>query len=273
MEQVFSIPTLGLRDATANDPSDSFDYQQTPLPPLMLSTHSCPVVNNTSQFGEQLLNTSITNTVKVFNPNTTALKVSSTTVSAGDFKISGCSGSSVKPGDTCSLKITFVPTVLGPRSAAITITDSDSSSPQTVTATGTGSAVKLSMLRVNFTQPQVVGTTATMAYTITNTDTKALAIPSISEVGEDFIQTNTCPATLAPSANCKVTVKFTPLATGPRWGQITIADSDPGSPHQVRLVGTGIKAGGPPAARLPDQEQPTHMDEDDIEAAKADDKD
>jgi phospholipase C len=273
MEQVFSIPTLGLRDATANDPSDSFNYQQTPLQPLILSTHSCPVVNNNSQFGEQLLNTSITNTVKVFNPNSTALKVSSTAVSAGDFKISGCSGLSVKVGDTCSLKITFVPTALGPRSATITITDNDASSPQTVTATGIGSALKLSMLRVNFTQPQVVGTTATMAYTITNTDTKVLTITSISEVGEDFIQTNTCPATLAPNANCKVTVKFTPLATGPRWGQINIVDSDPGSPHQVRLVGTGIKAGGPPVARLPDQEQPTHLDEDDIEAAKADDKD
>jgi phospholipase C len=274
MEQVFSIPTLGLRDATANDPSDSFNYQQTPLPPLMLSTHSCPVVNNTSQFGEQLLNTSITNTVKVFNPNTTALKVSSTTVSAGDFTISGCSGSSVKAGDTCSLKITFVPTALGPRSATITITDNDASSPQTVTANGTGSAVKISMLRVLFSQPQVVGTTATKAYTITNSDTKPLTITSISEVGEDFIQTNTCPATLAPNANCKVTVKFTPITTGPRWGQINIVDSDPGSPHQVRLVGTGVTAGTPaPVFAPPNEEQPTHLDEDDIEATKADDDD
>jgi phospholipase C len=269
MEEVFNIPSLGLRDATANDPTDSFNFSQTPLSPLVLSTHACPVVNTSSQFGQRLLNSSLTNTVKVFNPHTTTMNVASTKVSAGDFTISGCSGSKVKPADTCSLKITFVPTALGLRSATITVTDDDASSPQTIAVTGIGSAVKTSD-RVLFTKPQVIGTTASMVFSIQNTDTKALSITSISEVGEDFTQTNTCPASLAPSASCNVTVKFTPITTGPRWGQINIVDSDPGSPHLVRLVGTGVKAGSGPVTRLPDEEQPTHLDEDDIIDAKPD---
>jgi phospholipase C len=271
MEEVFNIPSLGLRDFTANDPHDSFNFKQTPLPPLVLSTHPCPVVNTTSQFGEQLLNTSYTNTVKVFDPLTTSLKVSSTSVTPGDFTISGCSGTTITPGNTCSLNITFVPTALGARSATITVTDNDASSPQKITATGIGSAVKLSMQRVLFTTPQVVGTTATMVFNIINTNTIALSITSISEVGVDFTQTNTCPASLAPNASCKVTVNFTPTTTGPRWGQINILDSDPGSPHQVRLVGTGVKAGtAAPVLRPPNEEQPTHLDEDDIIAAQPD---
>ncbi|MBZ5681169.1 MAG: choice-of-anchor D domain-containing protein [Acidobacteriia bacterium] len=273
MEEVFKIPSLGLRDATANDPVDSFNFSQTPLPPLVLSTHPCPLVNSSAQFGQQLLKTSVTNTVKVFNPHTTTMNVSSTKVTAGDFTISGCSGAKVKPADTCSLNITFVPTALGPRSATVTVTDDDASSPQTVAVTGIGSGVKTSD-RVLFTNPQVIGTTTSMVFTITNTNATPLSITSISEVGEDFTQTNNCPASLAANANCKVTVNFTPITAGPRWGQLTMVDSDPGSPHLTRLVGTGVKAGtAPPVLAPPNVEQPTHLDEDDIAAAKDDDDD
>lgn len=274
MEEVFNIPSLGLRDATANDPLDSFDFNQTPLPPLVLSTRACPVVNTNTQFGQQLLNTSYTNTVKVFNPHTTVMNVSSTAITPGDFTISGCANAKVKPADTCNLNVTFVPTAMGPRTATITVTDDDPSSPQTIKATGIGSAVRIA-LRVLFVDPQVVGTTATMITTVTNTNaTKVLTITSISEVGEDFTQTNNCPASLAGGATCKITVTFAPVTTGPRWGQINILDNDPGSPHQIRLVGTGVKAGtAPPVLRPPDVEQPTHLDEDDIEAAKPDDDD
>ena len=113
-----------------------------------------------------------------------------------------------------------------------------------------------------------------MVFTITNTNATPLSITSISEVGEDFTQTNNCPASLAANANCKVTVNFTPITAGPRWGQLTMVDSDPGSPHLTRLVGTGVKAGtAPPVLAPPNVEQPTHLDEDDIAAAKDDDDD
>jgi phospholipase C len=41
MEEVFNLPTLGTRDATADDFRDCFDYTQTPTPntPLM-TTHT-----------------------------------------------------------------------------------------------------------------------------------------------------------------------------------------------------------------------------------------
>jgi phospholipase C len=271
MEEIFNIPSLGLRDATANDPMDSFNFTQTPLPPLVLSTHPCPIVNTSTQFGQQLLHTSYTNTVNIFNPSASRITMSSTQITPGDFTIAGCSTANIKPTGNCSLKVTFVPTALGPRSATITLTDSDPSSPQTITVTGIGSAVKLSTLKLLFPNPQVIGTTTSLDLNITNTDTKALSITSVSADADDFTQTNNCPASLAPNQACKVTVSFTPIATGPRWGQINMLDSDPGSPHQVRLVGTGVKAGtATPVLPPPNEEQPTHLDEDDIIAAQPD---
>jgi phospholipase C len=274
MEEVFNIPSLGLRDFTANDPIDSFNYSQTPLPPLVLSTRACPVINSGSQFGQQLLNTSFTQSVKIFNPHTTTMHVTSTKVTPGDFTIAGCTSANIKPAETCNVNVTFKPTAVGARSATITVTDADASSPQTVALSGIGSAVKISTPRVLFVDPQVIGTPGTLATVITNTATTNLAITSITEVGEDFTQSNTCPPSLKPAATCKITVTFTPLAQGPRWGQITVVDSDPGSPHLIRLVGTGVKAGTPkPVLRPPDVEQPTHLDEDDIEKPGADDDD
>jgi phospholipase C len=265
MEETFNIPSLGLRDATANDPMDSFNFKQTPLPPVILSTRPCPIVNTSTQFGEQLLHTSVTNTVNIFNPSNKQLAMSSTQITPGDFTISGCTVAKIKPTGNCSLKVTFVPTALGSRSATITLTDTDASSPQTITVTGIGSDVKLSTSRVLFANPQVIGTTATMSFNITNNNTTALSITSISLEGDDFTQTNTCPASLAAGKTCKVTVNFTPIATGPRWGQINMLDNDPGSPHQVRLVGTGVKAGtAPPVLAPPKEEQPTHFDEEDL---------
>ena len=42
VETRFSLPSLGGRDATANNMLDSFDFKQQPLPHLILSTRTCP---------------------------------------------------------------------------------------------------------------------------------------------------------------------------------------------------------------------------------------
>src|SRR5919199_1016328 len=50
----------------------------------------------------------------------------------------GCSGLTLAPGTSCSVSITFKPTLSGTRSAAFTLTDNAANSPQTVPLTGTG---------------------------------------------------------------------------------------------------------------------------------------
>ena len=57
-----------------------------------------------------------------------------------------------------------------------------------------------------------------LAVTLTNSGTATLDIGSIVTMA-NFGQTNTCAATLAPGANCKITVNFTPMASGMLAGQ------------------------------------------------------
>jgi phospholipase C len=42
MEETFALPSLGGADAVANDLQDAFNYTQSPLPPVVLSTRTCP---------------------------------------------------------------------------------------------------------------------------------------------------------------------------------------------------------------------------------------
>ena len=75
--------------------------------------------------------------------------------------------------------------------------------------------------------------------TITNGDS-AQTISSIAISGNnasDFLETNTCGASLAVGANCTITVSFTPTASGIRKASLVITDSAPGSPQVVNLTG------------------------------------
>jgi phospholipase C len=263
IEEMFSLPSLNGRDVTANDMMDSFNFSQTPLPPLVLATHACPFVCSPTIFGEQLLNSSTTNQVTFFNAGSNSVKISAVSVQpAGQaFTVSGCNGALVSPATSCKINVTFKPTTLGPQSATVTITDDDPTSPQTVVATGTGSAVQFSSTSVNFPVSQWLGTTATSTLTMTNTSaTTTLNLINKMVVGSDFRQSNTCGASLAPKAKCTFTIRFTPTLVGPRWGQLNITDSDPGSQHQIRLIGSGIEPTDTPT-RQPDKEQPTHHDD------------
>ena len=260
IEEMFSLPTLNGRDARANDMLDSFDFNQTPLLPLVLNKHACPFVNDSTIFGGKLLNSSTTNPVTFFNAGDSNVNITSITVSPGDYTVSGCANASVPPASSCKFNVTFKPTALGPRSATITV-NSGPAGPELIQATGIGSGVKLSPTVVNFTVSQWLGTTATSTLTLTNTSkTTTLNISGKRVVGSDFRQSNDCGSSLAPNAKCTFTIRFTPTQIGPRWGQLNIWDDDPGSPHQVRLLGTGIPPATTPT-RQPDEEQPTHYDD------------
>ena len=87
--------------------------------------------------------------------------------------------------------------------------------------------------------------TAPMTTTLTNGETTALTITSITTTLSDFTQTNNCPmspSTLAPGASCTISVVFTPGPTGLRQGKLEVNDNASGSPQTVQLSGHGISA-------------------------------
>jgi 6-phosphogluconolactonase (cycloisomerase 2 family) len=90
----------------------------------------------------------------------------------------------------------------------------------------------------------VVGSSSfTHVVYIINVGDQLLAVNSISLAGTNassFSQTNTCLATLAPNANCSVSIIFTPPSVGTFSASLQVADNAPGSPQTLALFGTGI---------------------------------
>jgi hypothetical protein len=91
---------------------------------------------------------------------------------------------------------------------------------------------------LNF-KTQAVGTTsAPRTVILTNTGTADLTISSIKVKGQ-FGMTSTCGSSVAPGANCSISVTFSPLTQGAKSGSITINDSASSKPQVIELVGTG----------------------------------
>jgi hypothetical protein len=90
----------------------------------------------------------------------------------------------------------------------------------------------------------VVGATSPpKVFFLRNNGTSALTINKIYLAGAnpgDFAQSNTCGSSVAAGTKCAISITFTPLATGARKALLGISDSDPASPHVVKLRGIGI---------------------------------
>jgi hypothetical protein len=85
--------------------------------------------------------TSTTQTVTLTNNGTTALSISSLTVTganSSDFVQNNNCGSSVAAGANCAIVVLFTPSAVGARAAVISISDNATGSPQTVSMSGTG---------------------------------------------------------------------------------------------------------------------------------------
>ena len=238
--------TKGSFQTALNGTSDAYIAKLPLLLPVVVAPASL-------DFGTQLVGlTTNPQSITITNNNATALTINSITVvaikppsAATDFAISNnACPASLAAGASCTVMVTFTPTVAAAESASLVFNDVDPSSPQSVALTGTGtatgSAVLLTPTSLTFAG-QLVTTSSTTNPTVTikNVGNVTLNIASIAISG-DFSQKNTCAATLTAGSSCVITVTFTPTTTGTRTGAITITDdATGGSPQTVPLTGTG----------------------------------
>lgn len=103
-------------------------------------------------------------------------------------------------------------------------------------------AVTLAPSTLNFGSVMVGSASTSQTLTLSNSGGSTVSITSISFTGTnsgDFTQSNTCGSSLAASSNCTISVTFTPGASGPRSGTLSIADSASNSPQTASLSGQG----------------------------------
>ena len=167
---------------------------------------------------------------------------------SGDYTISAttCTGT-IAASKTCTVSVTFTPSVAGAIAGVLTIPDSASGSPQLIPLSGTGTGTVTNP--ITFTPgsltfaSQTVGTTsASQTLTLKNTGTTAITVSAVTVSG-DYGETNTCKGkSIAAGKTCAIKVSFSPSATGTLAGAVTVTDGAATSPQVVALTGTGASA-------------------------------
>jgi photosystem II stability/assembly factor-like uncharacterized protein len=133
-ESTFSGTTTpgAVADLQVNySPAPGASMTLTPLPAVNLSANALALGN------ELVGSTTQTGSIVIDNSGVGTLIISGVAVS-GDFAQTNNCGTSVSPGKTCTVNITFTPTAAGPRTGTLSLSDNAPDSPQTVALSGTG---------------------------------------------------------------------------------------------------------------------------------------
>ncbi len=197
-------------------------------------------------FGNQALNsTSNPRAVTLINAGSAPLNISSIVAGTAFAETNNCGTVVPAGGGSCTIQVTFTPTVPGATTDQITITDNANGSPHAITVTGSGvtSAGSLSISPTSLTfPPETVGVTSpSQIVRLTNTGQTVVNLTGLNITG-DFSQTNTCgtlPTFLNVGNSCTVSITFTPIGTGNRTGTLSLSDDAAGNPQTVSLNGTG----------------------------------
>jgi hypothetical protein len=239
----FAPSAVGLRGAEL---IASYETPTSPLSiPLSGTGVGVPVAVVTPPaltFGNQGLGTSSSSqSVTIQNSGTAALTITNIAATSGYQQTNNCPAR-LAINASCSIFVTFSPTLAGTNAGTLSITASDSANPHTVQLTGTGTGASSSAIAppsLTFGS-QAAGTSSTaQQVTVASVGTANLLITSIALTDTaDFTETNNCPSSLAPNSNCSIAVTFVPASGGNITGSLVITASD-GSPHTISLSGTG----------------------------------
>jgi arylsulfate sulfotransferase len=176
--------------------------------------------------------------VTVTNSGTAALTISSVAAGGsnpGDFTNTNTCTAAINAMGTCSISVTFVPTVPGPRSETITLTDNASGSPQIINVTGTANPP----IAVTVAPPtSAIGTS--QAVTFTSSGDPAGVTWSLAGF------TNSAMGTAAPAGTIDASGNYNPPPGSPSFFAVVTATSktDPtkSSTATVNVVAPGLSA-------------------------------
>jgi trimeric autotransporter adhesin len=209
----------------------------------------------TLTFAAQTLGTtSAAQTVTVSNTGTAVLTLAGLTLggtASAEFARGGtCQpGTNVAVGATCSIQLTFTPTVAGTRNATVTITHNATGGTSALSLVGTGAlapaVASVTPAALSFTQT-INSTSIAQAVTVRNNGGQPLTLGAIGISGVNAAEyvigaASTCSTgtVLSGGANCNLQVTFRPTVAGARSAQLSIAHNATASPALVALTGTG----------------------------------
>jgi hypothetical protein len=182
----------------------------------------------------------------------------SSIVPTGDFaQTTNCPLTSTQLAESasCTINVTFTPTLAGLRTGAVTISHSAAGSPLVIQLSGVGLAPALQASATTVALTAIVGTSTAADVVLTNIGSAPLIISAIAKSGlaeGDYTLTSSCvPAAgastvLQPGTSCTLGIIFIPAAVGLRIATVLITHNAAGSPLPITLQGMGIPPPAPP---------------------------
>lgn len=167
-------------------------------------------------FGAVNAGSNVTYVVKIKNTGTAPLALSSAPAISGDaaFTVTTSCTSTLAVSASCSATVKFAPTAAPEVSADLNITTSAGSSKVSFKGTGNVPAASLGANTSYDFGTVYVTQSATRTFTLTNTGNVNLSnLTSAITNASVTVQSTTC-ATLTPTAQCSIVLKYAPTASG-----------------------------------------------------------
>ena len=205
-------------------------------------------------FGNQVLNTtSAGQNITATNSGFVNLTINSVAASGGYSQTNNCTGVTLTPGQTCTMTVTFAPTVTGSVPGVITVNDTAVGAPHVISLSGNGQLAMSMSANLTFAATNVGSTSVAQTMTLTNNQSQTATFTyatsgDFSAVGNGG---SPCNGTLAAKAKCTFGVTFTPTTNGVIKGTLTIAPTPSGNVVAGGLTGTGQNGAASPLAFTP----------------------
>ncbi len=193
-------------------------------------------------FGSVAMGSSSTQSITLTNSGTSRIAIFQASASGTGFS-SDLSATTLNAGQSTSFIARFAPASTGGASGAITITSNATNATMLIALSGTGTQGSLGAnpSSVNFGN-RLLGSSATVPITLTNSGTSGVAISQATASGAGFSISGLVPMTLNAGQSTSFTATFVPTTAGAVTGSVSISSNAPGSPLTIALSGGGTQA-------------------------------
>jgi hypothetical protein len=198
-------------------------------------------------FGNVVVGSDTTQTIRLQNIGTSEIKISSLTSSVANVTISGITlPANLAPGTSATLTAAYKPTAAGSVAGKITVTSTAVGSPTIVDLSGTAASasIQLTPSATSLSFGNVtVGSSGTNELTVKSTGNTNASISTVAISGTGFVLGSSAASIiLDPSQSETYTVNFDPRAAGSVTGTLTITSNAANSPLNISLSGSGAAA-------------------------------
>jgi hypothetical protein len=209
-----------------------------------------PVVD----FAQITAGTSAQRSIQLANNGNASISIAGVTTGAA-YAVSGCgAGTTIVPGASCTMQVTFNPSTAGDFGSQISIAVNEPE-PYRIKLIGTASGGSASAFTTDLSQIDfgslTIGTpAATQRVRFRNTTGAPVTIGSLLFEGpqaNEFVRSGQCKPnqSVAPNDTCSVDVGFTASAAGLRSAQLVVVAND-GRRSSIAVKGTGQSTAGTP---------------------------